>query len=147
MKDHKKGATKQWTDKELGILTLQEVRERVEAREARDPYREYLSDASETPDGAVKLSWLDLVAMSPGLAGLFEKASSFTDDQTRNSFCPNRIWDTQLKPQLCLLVGEDAIGTPPAMRSSAAYDLAYDKCYDALPPCRNCMCPSFDLPA
>ena len=82
----------------------------------------------------------ELAKREPGLLGLLQKARSIKDDKTDPSFCANRIWYGfwGLKAQLCKLVGWEA--SNPELRTTDAYNVAYETVSDALPYCRNCSC-------
>jgi hypothetical protein len=86
-------------------------------------------------------TWNELIKLEPLLAGLLEHAKRVKDDPTRTSFCANDVWYGVLKPELVSLVGW-ASPNPSGhvLASSKAYSVAYQKIYDALPPCRNCLC-------
>jgi hypothetical protein len=45
-----------------------------------------------------------------------------------------------LRPVLQTLVGWHARQDDPLLRSIKAYDVAYTRCYEALPGCRDCWC-------
>lgn len=93
------------------------------------------------------LTWEVLVELEPRLAALYQRARAIKDNKRRRSFCANAVWygygeHTGLKPELCELVGwaVEHRGGDPRLASSRAYGIAYRKCYDVLPPCRNCCC-------
>src|SRR5688572_27285202 len=88
------------------------------------------------------LTWATLVAMEPQLAGLLADAKQehMNGDP---GYCAHRVWygyddGPGLKGRLCQLVGwgREAPG-PAVLRSPAAYDVAYQKVYQALPDCRH----------
>jgi hypothetical protein len=79
-----------------------------------------------------------LCEKEPYLATLLAQARAVHDDTSKPSFCANHVWVDVLKPQLLELVGWEARN--PELRTSEAYDLAYDVIYEALPACRNCGC-------
>lgn len=108
------------------------------------------------------LSWERLVELEPELAKLEREVQAYRKldrlqrqilalpvDLPLEAFrwaattCANAIWYGYggypgIKPRLLGLVGWHARN--PALRSSAAYDLAYRRLYDDLPGCRNCSC-------
>ncbi len=108
------------------------------------------------------LSWERLVELEPELAKLEREVQAYRKldrlqrqilalpvDLPLEAFrwaattCANAIWYGYggypgIKPRLLGLVGWHARN--PALRSSAAYDLAYRRLYDGLPGCRNCPC-------
>ena len=83
------------------------------------------------------MTWNELISIEPALYRLYLEASApqETDDP---SFCANAVWADRFKPRLLRLVGWDAMR--PALRTEAAYDLACDNLYAALPDCRSCDC-------
>ncbi len=90
-----------------------------------------------------QLTWEQLTLAEPRLRTLLALAKSVKDDQKKPRFCANVVWyrPAGLKDQLCNLVGWGApASAPDFMRSAEAYDLAYEKVYAVLPPCRNCSC-------
>lgn len=84
------------------------------------------------------MTFEELCQIEPRLLALYRRAQAVKDDKRKPSFCANRVWYTEFKPELCRLVGWEAEN--PALRTEEAYDLAYDTIYDVLPPCRNCWC-------
>lgn len=90
---------------------------------------------------ATDLTWSKIIAIEPRLADLFDEIKAIRDDKTRPRFCANarwygRNWYDSLKERMCRLVGFEAAKS--ALRSADAYDLVYDKLYNALPDCRGC---------
>jgi hypothetical protein len=90
------------------------------------------------------LTWARLVELEPRLAELLAEIRRVKDDKRRSEFCANGAWygtyDTEgFKPRFASLVGFEAKG-PAELKTMAAYDLAYEKLYQALPNCRNCFC-------
>jgi hypothetical protein len=59
------------------------------------------------------------------------------------SFCANDIWYDEIKPVLVKLVGWSARN--PALRTTEAYDVAYQYLYNLLPDCRDCGCFPYGL--
>lgn len=80
----------------------------------------------------VPLEFLKLCAVEPRLWSLYRKAKR---EKPGPGFCANRVWYVTLKPQLVQLVGWHA--ERPELRTSHAYDLAYDTIYEALPDCQH----------
>lgn len=90
------------------------------------------------------LTWEDLLSLEPRLAFLQVEAMAETNHD-KPDYCANAVWGGYqghlgLKPRLVRLVGWHAESQDPALRSSAAYDIAYHQVYDALPGCRKCAC-------
>ncbi len=89
-------------------------------------------------------TWQDLVAREPRLAEL-RVAAERIRPTANASFCANAAWygyagQFGLKPRLLRLVGWGAQNQDPVLRSSDAYDVAYQTLYDLLPDCRGCGC-------
>ncbi|MDP9472214.1 MAG: hypothetical protein M3Q71_16370 [Chloroflexota bacterium] len=88
-------------------------------------------------------TWDDLAAREPRLADLRIAAERIRDVDAR--FCANAAWygyagQLGLKPRLLRLVGWGAQNQDPVLRSSDAYDVAYQTLYALLPDCRGCGC-------
>jgi hypothetical protein len=81
--------------------------------------------------------WEDLVAIEPGLGRLYADVRRIRDPGI-GCFCVEALWQRQLKARLAFLVGFRARNT--RLRSMAAYDVAFEKIYNAMPPCRGCAC-------
>jgi hypothetical protein len=92
-----------------------------------------------------EVTWANLVAAEPRLAALLAEARSIRDDRRHPTFCANAVWygyrgyGHGLKARLEQLVGWDRKGHQ-LLGTEAAYDLAYDTIYSALPNCRQCGC-------
>jgi len=92
-----------------------------------------------------KITWSLLCDLEPRLIHLLAKVRGIEDDKRKPSFCANSIWYGEygqegIKPRLVQLVGWQAMGSDPRLKTTQAYDLAYKKLYNLLPPCRNCNC-------
>lgn len=86
-----------------------------------------------------KLTWNKIIKYEPRLLDLYKRAKNIKDDNTSATFCQLEIWYAEFKPALLYLVGWSAKNL--AVKSSEAYDTAYHKVLDAIPPCRgDCMC-------
>jgi hypothetical protein len=92
-----------------------------------------------------KPSWSEIIRAEPRLRRLYADVRAIKDDKSRPSFCANGAWygycDTPrptLKQRMFYLVGFHA--AKPELRTMAAYDVAYNKLYSALPDCRDCLC-------
>jgi len=91
-----------------------------------------------------KPTWKALVKTEPRLAVLLKEAQSVDGSGAR--FCANRVWygygkTNSFKDRVCRLVGWEAGRcVDPMLKTQGAYDVAYDKIYDALPDCRDCVC-------
>jgi hypothetical protein len=93
------------------------------------------ADATFTFDG--------LCQQEPRLNDLLRDVEAVTDTGGE-SFCANYHWflPNGFKSRLSRLVGYGA--EKPELRTSAAYDVAYDHLYRLLPDCRNCRCIAFE---
>lgn len=129
---------------DIKVYSIDQLREYVDRKRAADPFKDWLAGSAENQEGFVKLTWVDLVAMAPQLSDLERSIRGIVDDGSKKRFCQNALWYRRFKPVLENLVGSNAYGSPPAARTSAAYDIAYDYCYDLLPECRNCFCLTMD---
>jgi|SRR6516164_7432782 hypothetical protein len=81
--------------------------------------------------------WDDLVAAEPGLDRLYTTIVGTTDPGGR-AFCAETLWHTEFKPRLLFLAGFRAQN--PRLRNRMSYEVALDRLYAALPPCRGCAC-------
>ncbi len=90
-----------------------------------------------------EIEFARLVLAEPRLLTLAEAAAAV--DSSDEHFCANDVWAEHFKPELVKLVGWYAEGTNPVLHTTAAYDTAYDICYEALPDCRDCGCPSLPI--
>lgn len=86
-----------------------------------------------------------VVALRPEVQDLIAETSAVKDTGGK-SFCANRVWYREYKPELLPLVGCTANidGLPELdakfLMSPEAYDVAYEAAYQPLPDCRNCIC-------
>lgn len=114
--------------------------------------RQYISALRMTHEPST--AWFDLAVTDPRLLELLQRAQAVVDEG-EEAFCANHRWigcgppqaacpkcNGGLKPKLQTLVGWNA--EKAELQSSAAYDVAYQKIYAALPGCRGCMCLSLD---
>lgn len=88
------------------------------------------------PEGQ-RLTYPELAAREPRLAEL----SRFIRAQHpgRPGYCANRAWfrEPGFKAALCRIIGGVAEQEDAALRTSAAYDVAYHTLYHTLPDCRH----------
>lgn len=91
--------------------------------------------------------WEDLVRIEPRLGEMLKEIQSIKDDGTAPSFCANAQWyrspgegEDSFKDRLVAMAGWHAQSSDPEIRSDLAYNVAYEKLYEALPNCRNCGC-------
>jgi len=80
--------------------------------------------------------WEEMIKLEPRLKALYDYVCQINDDEREPSFCGNEIWYAVGRGKLSSLVGNGA--TVQALRHSTAYEVAFEKIYDALPPCREC---------
>jgi hypothetical protein len=86
-------------------------------------------------------TWQQLVRLEPRLLELAKRA--LEADAGRDTFCANAVWygydeHKGIRPALCELVGWGAaIYAPPLLKTEAAYDVAYETIYQALPDCSH----------
>ena len=99
------------------------------------------------------ITWEELVEREPRLAELLADVLTVKDGGGPY-FCANEAWYSRpaenprpqrlggygFKSRMVDLVGWDAETDDPALRTQAAYSVAYQKLYAPLPPCRNCIC-------
>ncbi len=87
------------------------------------------------------MTWDDLLALEPAL-GLLERELRALRRQARGrrTFCAHAVWYRPGGPKSRLtgLVGWSA--RHPRLRTSGAYDVAYQHLYGLLPACRGCAC-------
>lgn len=99
-------------------------------------------------NGRMKQRFEELCEMQPQLRDLYEIASAIKDDLSTPAFCANAVWygygswrGLGIKELLKSYVGWGAdLAHSAALKTSCAYDIAYEVIYDALPDCRNCGC-------
>ena len=77
-----------------------------------------------------------LVRHEPRLLELLNEASAVKGKE--KYFCANRLWHKDFKPRMEQMVGMHLAKNAPAiMRTSKAYDCAYDTLYSVLPDCKH----------
>jgi hypothetical protein len=94
---------------------------------------------NEPPEPDEPPSWEDLIPLEPGLADLLVQAQSYRR-QRGKPFCANDIYYGDIKPKLLALVGWEREAYPDLLRTSAAYNVAREIIYNALPDCHRCAC-------
>ena len=82
------------------------------------------------------MTWKEIIKIEPALAALLKEAKKV--DGRDKQFCANAVWYKNFKPRLVHLVGFDARNQE--LNSSEVYDIAYQKIYQVLPPCKECLC-------
>lgn len=85
-----------------------------------------------------RVTWEQVADLVPDLKLMLKLAKSIR--RPKGSWCSNRMWYAIFKPRLQELVGDGCPRKNPMLRSSEAYDVAYNTIYNALPPCRDCFC-------
>lgn len=129
----------------IGVLLSEEL------RQAEQAYKEKRRIEAETAVRERRATFDDLVTLEPILQWLMDDATAYRKSHgNKKTRCANSRWygygdweGLGLKARLVELVGNESelrIVKPP-LRSSYAYDLAYDSIYRSLPHCRNCGCP------
>jgi hypothetical protein len=78
-----------------------------------------------------EVTWEELCNLEPRLLSLFNEAQATRRSRQGLSFIPESSWYRYFKPRMLYLVGLDAKGTG-VIKSSEAYNLAYEKIYNAL---------------
>ena len=86
--------------------------------------------------------WALLILAQPKLADLLTEVQALHAEPPTTPFCANDVWfrPDGLHRRMSALVGWEADGAPPILRTVAAYDTAYNTLYAALPDCRECNC-------
>lgn len=86
------------------------------------------------------LTWETLIAIDPFFDGLLSGIEGI-ELEPGERFCANDTWYKKYKPLILRRVGWHAPNYAPGiLRTERAYDIVYQKLYDALPNCRNCSC-------
>jgi hypothetical protein len=81
----------------------------------------------------------ELLALEPRLGILLREAKAY---QRRKGFCANSVWygydgSGGLKGRLLMLVGWERRPRHEILSTEAAYDVAYETIYHALPDCNH----------
>jgi hypothetical protein len=84
-----------------------------------------------------------ICGIEPKLKALYKEAKSVKDDGVEASFCANAVWYGYgkwrgIRSRVIELVGWEC--KTRELKTTSAYDVAYDEIYEVLPNCRNCMC-------
>lgn len=87
------------------------------------------------------LDWDEMVAIEPGLGALYREVRSLKDPGG-SCFCAEMLWHRRYKARLAWLVGFRTHSDDMRLRTMAAYDVAFEKIYGAMPACRGCACVS-----
>lgn len=90
---------------------------------------------------AFDLDWEELAAIEPGLVALHDEVRRLKDPGGP-CFCVETLWHRRYKARLAWLVGFRTHNDDPRLRTMAAYDVAFEKIYNAMPACRGCACMS-----
>lgn len=89
------------------------------------------------------LSWDDILKLEPRLGFIMDTINLINQSEYEHdspSFCANRVWHLDLKPQLVHLVGWERRPYHDVLSTSEVYEIAYFKLWHALPNCRGCAC-------
>jgi len=110
-----------------GIYTVAEFLAKFPPRPAPPP-----PTRDTNPEGR-RLTYAELVAREPRLADLRRFVAAQQPGQP--DYCANRAWFRApgFKAALCRIIGDEADQEDAALRTSAAYDVAYHTLYHALP--------------
>jgi hypothetical protein len=106
----------------------------------------YIATQSDTLNAKESIednTWAKLVKSESRLLDLLQEAKATKDDKSKLSFCAHDYWyrEDGLRDRLYCLVGWEAEKWYVSeLRTSEAFDIAYDKIYESLPNCRNCSC-------
>ena len=96
-------------------------------------------DEDDVPEPESDPTWAELVALDARFADLLDLARSYHQSRRRR-FCANHVYVWELKPRLEDLAGCTRHWGPKLLRTEAAYDVARETVYNALPDCRGCVC-------
>jgi hypothetical protein len=93
-------------------------------------------------DSDEKKMWWAMCQAWPPIHALWKAAASYRKYARRSpgEFCANAIWYSDLKPRLVEMVGYSVMerkNVPDVLKSTKAYDVAYDRIYHALPDCSH----------
>lgn len=111
---------------------------------------EYIAHAAALGPAGIRDNdpFLRYCMLEPRVLALFVEAAT-TTAAPGEMFCANAAFfgyrlprERSFKRRLCRLVGWDAEWQHPELVTEKAYDVCYDRIYEALPDCRGCMCPS-----
>lgn len=90
------------------------------------------------------MQWTDLIRLDPRLSGLLVSVRRLAARRaSRADYCANDFWCGEVvspwspKERLCRLVGWERKSGPRILQTPAAYDVAYDTLYAALPACKQ----------
>lgn len=90
------------------------------------------------------ITWDELTAIEPRLVDLLKQAQAV--DGSPKHFCANNVWYgmttkyPNFREEIYRLVGWESKHGDPRIRTSEAFDEAYRTVYEALPPCKDCIC-------
>ena len=77
-----------------------------------------------------------ICALEPRLRSLAEEIERIKPELAH--FCANRTWYRDYEDRFNALLGWHAWN--PTLRSEVAYNIAFKRLYELMPPCRNCTC-------
>jgi len=124
---------------DLKRIELDRTKER---RDRKRLNRKRLNRKRLEREAALKGEWDSLVLLEPQLEALAKEVQAIKVDPAK-AFCANRAW-RPFRAEVIRLVGWSA-RTPnaaanPTLKTSDAYDVAYQTLYNLLPDCRDCAC-------
>ncbi|GAN33722.1 MAG: hypothetical protein DYG83_10320 [Candidatus Brocadia sp. AMX2] len=84
------------------------------------------------------LTWETIIAIDPYFDDLLHGIKTIKPGE---KFCANETWYKEYKPIILRRVGYFAPNyAPEILKTEKAYDVVYQKLYDALPDCKGCAC-------
>ena len=86
------------------------------------------------------ITWEEVAELEPKLDVMYRTIRMLRRPPRPAIFCADRTWRAIFRPRLKNLVGWTAQRKNSALRSSQAYDAAYQKLCRAMPDCRGCWC-------
>lgn len=110
---------------------------------------EYIAQAAALGPAGIRDAdpFLRYCVLEPRLLALFVEAAT-TRAEPGEPFCANATFfayrqprERSFKRRICGLVGWEAEWQHPELVTEQAYDVCYDRIYEALPDCRGCACP------
>lgn len=85
-----------------------------------------------------KITWETIIAIDPYFDDLLREIEGIEQGE---NFCANNVWYKRYKPIVLRRVGWYAPNyAPEILKTERAYEIVYEKLYDALPNCKGCGC-------
>src|SRR5262245_35550322 len=92
-----------------------------------------------TPDGK-RLTFAQLCVMEPRLRDLEHAVKALRRQRLPRNFCANTTFERRFVWRIERLVGWEAGGADPMLKTSEAFDTVVGHLYELLPDCRRCLC-------